>query len=309
MGWFIRGVPLIPLILSLFFCISLGQVELDPKEKDIKNLFFNPDVASEEIRKVVVLSVRSEGEGVRHASRIADLLVANLKSVGKYDVLPAQNLKDLVEERGMDWTEVHHYDRALEIGKALGVDGVIMGSLSEYGTMGGRGHFGLNLRMIRIPEGNTAWSMSCSARGKSKEMERIAKKGIDSIIRTLVHRWQSDKATTAWGIKLQSLKALDGNRYITVRVPKYGKTAIKEYIVSRSASESGPYKVIKRLKQRRRATQSFKDRDVRAGLNYFYRYRVLTRKGFLSPFSEVVKASLVSTTVKSGPLSGKKQHP
>jgi hypothetical protein len=309
MGRFVRGVPLIPLILSLFFCISLGQVEMDPKEKDIKNLFFNPNVASEEIRKVVVLSVRSEGERVEDAPSITDLLVAKLRAVKKYEIIPAPDLKDLIEKRGMDWAKIHHYAQLLEIGKSLDVDGVIMASLSEYGRMGSRTQFGLNLRMIRIPEGDTAWSMSCSTRGKSKEMEGIAKKGIDSIIRTLTHRWQSEKATTAWGIKLQSLKTSSRTRYITVRVPKYGKTEIKEYIVSRSTSESGPYKVIKRLKQRRRATQSFKDRDVRVGLNYFYRYRVLTREGFLSPFSEAVKAILASATVKSGPLSGKKRHP
>ena len=38
-----RIIPLIPVILSLFFSISLGQIERDPREKDIKNLFFNPN--------------------------------------------------------------------------------------------------------------------------------------------------------------------------------------------------------------------------------------------------------------------------
>jgi hypothetical protein len=302
-------IPLVLLIISLSPSVSFGQTQRDPKEKDIKSLFFNPKVGPEEIKRVAILSIRSEEEGPRHASRIEDLLLTNLKTVGKYAILSTQDVKGLVEKRGMDWTERHQYPKALEIGKSLDVDGVIMGSLSEYGQMGDRTQFGLNLRMIRIPEGDTAWSMSCSTRGKSKEMEGIAKKGIDSIVRTLVHQWKSDKATTAWGIKLQPLKASGGTRYITVRVPKYGETEIKEYIVSRSTSESGPYKAIKRLKQRRRATQSFKDRDVRAGLNYFYRYRVLTRKGFLSPFSEAVKARLASATVKSGPLSGKKHHP
>lgn len=293
----VRGVPLIPLILSLSFCISLGQVEMDPKEKDIKNLFFNPTVASEEIRKVAVISIRSEGEGVKEAPIITDLLVAKLRALKKYEIIPAPDVKELIEKRGMDWARIHYYPQLLEIGKSLDVDGVIMGSLSEYGRTGDRTQFGLNLRMIRIPEGDTAWSMSCSTRGTSKEMEGIAKKGIDSVIRTLVQRWKSDKATTAWGIKLQPLKASGGTRYITVRVPKYGETEIKEYIVSRSTSEFGPYKAIKRLKQRRRATQSFKDRDVQAGLNYFYRYRVFTSKGFLSPFSEAVRASL---SVSSG---------
>jgi hypothetical protein len=301
MGWFTRGIPLIPLILSLSFCISVGHVKMDPPEKDIKNLFFNSNVPPEEIRKVVVLPIRPGGEGSESARRITDLLLARLRELKKYDITPAPDLKDLVEKKGMDWGTIHHYAQVLEIGKSLGVDGVMMGSLSEYGRMADRTQFGLNLRMIRIPEGDTAWSMSSSARGNPKEMEGIAKKGIDSIIWTLVHRWQSDKATTAWGIKLQPLKALGGNRYVTVRVPRYGDTEIREYIVSRGTSESGPYTVIKRLRQKRRATQSFKDRDVRAGLDYFYRYQVLTSNGFLSLFSEAVKARLASATVTSGP--------
>jgi hypothetical protein len=300
MGLFTRGIPLIPFILSLSFCVSVGHVKMDPPEKDIKSLFFNPNVPSEEIRKVVVLPIRP-GEGLESARRISGLLLARLSELKKYDITPAQNLKDLVEKKGMDWGTIHHYTHVLEIGKSLGVDGVMMGSLSDYGWMADRTQFGLNLRMIRIPEGDTAWSMSSSARGNPKEMEEIAKKGIDSILWTLVHRWQSEKATTAWGIKLQPLKALGGNHYITVKVPKYGDTEIREYIVSRGTSEPGPYTVIKRLRQKRRAIQSFKDRDVQAGLDYFYRYQVLTNNGFLSLFSEAVRARLVSARATSGP--------
>jgi hypothetical protein len=292
MGLLSKGVLLIPLILSLSFSISLGQVERDPREKDIKNLFFNPKVGSEEIKRVVVLPIHSEGEDLRYSSRVTDLLVRSLRAAGKYDILPTQDFKSLVEQKDMDWGKTHHYTQALEIGKSLVVDGVIIGSLSQYGRMGGRAQFGLNLRMTRIPEGDTVWSMSCSTRGKPKEMRNIAKKGIESIIRTLVHRWKSDRATIAWGIKLQPLKASGGSRHITLRVPEYRETEIKVYIVSRSTTESGPYKKIKRLRMRRRASLSFKDGDVKAGLTYFYRYRVLTKKGFLSPFSEAVEARL-----------------
>ena len=294
MGSLNRIMPLIPLILFLFFSISLGQIEKDPKERDIKNLFFNTRVSSEEIRRVVVLPIHPEGEGLRYAPWITDLLVANLRTVRKYDILPAQDLKGLVEKRDVDWTTIHHYTQALEIGKSLGVDGVIIGSLSQYGRMREKVQFGLNLRMIRIPEGDTVWSMSCSSRGKPKEMENIPKGGIESIIRTLVHRWQSEEATMAWGIKLQPLKikASGRGRKITLRVPKYRETEIEEYIVTRSTFESGPYKVIKRFSMGRKTAQSFKDKDVQAGFTYFYRYRVLTKKGFLSPFSAAAEASI-----------------
>jgi hypothetical protein len=292
MGSLSKGVLLIPLILSLSSSISLGQVERDPREKDIKNLFFNPKVGSDEIKRVVVLPIHSEEEGLRYAPGITDLLVKSLRTVGKYDMLPTQDLKGLVEERGMDWIKIHHYTQALGIGKSLGVDGVLMGSLSEYGSMGGRAQFGLNLRMMRIPEGDIAWSMSCSTREKPKEMRSIANKGIESIIRTLVHAWKSDRATIAWGINLQPLKASGRRRKIKLRVPKYRETEIEEYIVTRSTAESGPYKVIKRFSMGRKASLSFNDKDAQGGFTYFYRYRVLTKEGFLSPFSTAVEASV-----------------
>ncbi len=294
MGSLNRVLALIPLILFLSFSISLGQVERDPGERDIKNLFFNPKVGSEEIKRVVILPIQSAEEELRYSPRITDLLVANIRTVQKYDILPARDLKDLVEERGMDWTKIHRYTQALGIGKSLGVDGVIMGSLSQYGSMGERAQFGLNLRMIRIPEGDIAWSMSYSARGKPKEMEKIAKGSLESILRTLVQKWQSDKAIIAWGIKLQPLKvkASGRRRKITLRVPKYRETEIEEYIVTRSTSESGPYKVIKRFSMGRKTSQSLKDKDIQAGFTYLYRYRVLTKKGFLSTFSATVEASI-----------------
>ncbi|MCK5553521.1 MAG: fibronectin type III domain-containing protein [Deltaproteobacteria bacterium] len=303
MGLLTRLLPLIPLLLSLFLSISFGQIVRDPQEKDIKNLFFNPKVGSEEIRKVVVLPIHSEGETVKHAPRMTDLLVAGLKTVQKYEILPAQDLKDLVEIRGIDWMKIHHYTLALEIGKSLGVDGVLMASLSEYGPMGERARFGLNLRMIRIPDGDTVWSMSCSARGKSRAMEKIAKEGIESVIRTLAHRWQLEKATTAWGIKLQPLEASGRYSHIILRVPEYRETEIKEYIVSRSNSEAGPYKEIKRLSTKRKASLSFKDGEVREDRTYFYRYRVLTKKGFMSSSSKAVEAGLGLTPTAPTGLS------
>lgn len=296
-------IPLILGIISLSPSISFGQTQSDPKEKDIKSLFFNPKVGPEEIKRVAILSIRSEEEGIRHASRIEDLLLTNLKTVGKYDILSAQDVKGLVEKRGMDWTKRHHYPKALEIGKSLGVDGVIVGSLSEYGTMGDRAHFALNLRMIRIPEGDTAWSMSCSARGKPKEMKDMAEGAIGSIVRTLVHRWRSEGATMAWGIKLQPLEASGGYSHIILRVPPYEEAEIEEYIVSRGTSKSGPYAEIKRLATKKRGSLSFKDDDAQADRGYFYHYRVVTKMGFLSPPSEAVEARLGKTPPTPSALS------
>lgn len=285
-------LPFVLLALSLISPLALGEIERNPPEKCIKSLFFNPNVGLEEIRKVVVLSIRSEGEGEKHASELTALLVRTLRTVQKYEILPPQNLEGIMGERGVDLKQLHHYNQAVEVGKSLGADGLLMGSLSQYGVMGEKAQFGINLRMIRIPSGNTAWSMSCSSRGKPKELQSIARGGIESIVRTLVQRWQSDKAIIAWGIKLEPLKVSVGRRSVTLRVSRYRETEIEEYIVARSASEFGPYYVIKRMSIRRRSSASFKDRDVQAGENYFYRYRVLTKQGFLSPFSEAIEAAV-----------------
>ena len=297
-----RILPLVLLTLSLTSPLALGQIERDPREKCIKNLFFNPNVGSEEIRKVVVLSLRSEGEGEKHAAEVTDLLVTTLRTVQKYEILPPQDLEGILRERGVDLTQIHHYNQAVEVGKSLGIDGVLMGSLSQFGVMGGKAQFGINLRMIRIPRGNTAWSMSCSSRGKPKELRSIARGGIESIVRTLVQRWQSDKAIIAWGIKLEPLKASVGRSTVTLRVFRYRETEIEEYIVARSTSEFGPYNLIKRMSIRRRAFASFKDRDVQAGQSYFYRYRVLTKQGFLSPFSEAIEARVGKRQERPIPL-------
>ncbi len=295
-----RLIFLIPLALSLSFSICLGQIERSPGEKDIKSLFFNPKVGPEEIRRVVILPIYSEGEGLGHAPGITELLLANLRKIQRYDLLSVQDVKGLVEKKGMDRTKLHHYPNALEIGKSLGVEGVIVGSLSEYGTMGDRAHFALNLRMIRIPEGDTAWSMSCSSRGKPKDMEEIAGEAIGSVVRSLIHRWRSDGATTAWGIKLQPLEASGGYSYIALQVPQYEETEIKEYIVSRGIFESGPYVEIKRVGTKKKDSLTFKDDNVQTDRNYFYRYRVVTKMGFVSPPSEAVEARLGKPSAPRG---------
>jgi hypothetical protein len=106
----------------------------------------------------------------------------------------------------------------------------------------------------------------------------------------LVYRWKSEGATTAWGIKLPPLDALGRYGYITLRVPEYTETGVKEYSVSRSTAASGGYEEIERLRTKRRASLSFKDRDVQTECPYFYRYRVITEQGFISPFSVAARA-------------------
>ena len=297
MGSLNRAIPVVLLVLSLSFSVCIGRTKGEGRGKNIRDLFFNPRVGPEEIKKAVILPIRSNDSQRKYASAITDWLTQGFRETQKYDLSVTRELTKLIEEWGMDLEEIHHYTRALEIGKSVGADGVITSSLAQYGIMGERARFGINLRMTRIPEGDTVWSTSCSASGNASEMERIAHEGIESIIQALVSQWQSNQATVAWGMNLEPLQTSGGYRHIAITVPQYRESEIKAYIIERSTSKSGPFKEIKQLSVKKRGSLVFKDGDVKVDRSYFYRYRAVAKSRFTSPFSDVIEAGLAVVPV------------
>ena len=255
----------------------------------IKAVYFNPTVGLEEIRKICVLP--SHGDNHHDTTRASNLLDTALRKLRKYQIVPSQDVSAMMADKEIGREDFYRYTVVLDLGRALGVDGVLLSSVGEYGVMAKEARFGLNLRMVRVSEGDTAWSLSCSAVGKAGEIDKIAAEGVESLMATLVEHWKTRNEVVVWGIDLAPLTVSSGYSHIDISIPLQEECDVKTYLVSRSTSESGPFNEVKELRSsQRKEALSFRDKDVEVGRSYLYRYRVATTSGFVSPFSETTEA-------------------
>ena len=289
MGAMKRVVFLVAVGLCVLLSGHAVRAKKTSSEQHIKAVYFNPTVRSEEIKQICVLP--THGDNRQYTTRASKVLDTALRRLKKYQIVSSQDLSRVIKEKDIDTADLYRYTVVLDLGRSLAVDGVLLSSLGEYGRMGKEARFGLNLRMIRVSEGDTAWSLSCSAVGKAGEIDKVAAEGVESLMAALVDHWQTKEEIVAWGIDLPPLTVSSGYSHIDVTIPLCQESEIKTYLVSRSTSESGPFHEVKELRPSKgKEVLSFRDKDVEMGHSYLYCYRVVTTSGFISPFSGAAEA-------------------
>lgn len=100
---------------------------------------------------------------------VSELFTSELYSSGKFKVLESEQIKRVLDEKGIELPKVIDRSFAQEIGSVLGVDGVFIGSVSEYWyrvrmeeTREEEPAVGFNVRLIDTKTGAVVWASSCS---------------------------------------------------------------------------------------------------------------------------------------------------
>lgn len=100
---------------------------------------------------------------------VAELFTAELYSTGRFKVLDKEQIKRALEEKGIELPGVIDRTFAQEVGSVLGVDGVFIGSVSEYWyrvrieeTREEEPAVGFNVRLVDTKTGAVVWAGSCS---------------------------------------------------------------------------------------------------------------------------------------------------
>ncbi len=100
---------------------------------------------------------------------VSELFTSELYSSGKFKVLESEQIKRMLDEKGIEFPKVIDRSFAQEIGNVLGVDGVFIGSVSEYWyrirmeeTREEEPAVGFNVRLVDTKTGAVIWAASCS---------------------------------------------------------------------------------------------------------------------------------------------------
>jgi len=111
-------------------------------------LFALQAAAAADRTSVALLDLQEKGVTAEEASAITDRIREELFKTGQFTVMDRSVMDKLLAERGLQMSGLVSSEGAVEAGKILGVDWIIVGSVSKVGNM-----FSISLRSIDVQTG------------------------------------------------------------------------------------------------------------------------------------------------------------
>ena len=145
--------------------------------------------AAGNINRVSVLDF-SDAPGAEAANSgqvVAGSIVSELMKISDITVLERKKLATVLKEQALSMTGLIDDSTAVKIGKMLGVNGIVFGSVSQYGTSSIPIFLGLftyyqdvynvaaNLRIVNVETGEIVLSGECSAKSSTSYQDAASK--------------------------------------------------------------------------------------------------------------------------------------
>jgi len=125
--------------------------------------------AIQKMKKVAVMPFDNLTAFPNAGMIISELFTSELYSLGQFKVIDSLQIKKILEEKNIEIPLVIDRSFAQEIGAVLGVDGIFIGSVSEYWyrvrvqeTREEEPAVGVNARLVDTSSGAVVWASSCS---------------------------------------------------------------------------------------------------------------------------------------------------
>lgn len=302
-------------IATLLFVAGCASEYRDPYFEETEttaNVFVAP--VQSHIRKVAILPFRAPTELI--GSAMSDLFVTEGLRAQRYELVERSQMAKVLSESELALAGLSAA-RAVEVGNMLGADGVIVGTVDEYGTVPVRGGtlpvVGVSLRLIDCEDGKVMWSADLAKRAddRSVSLPEHARTVAHELVSALYRQWRVQPVVEKSAVAAAPAAAVSrapaaapapppapprrpqiavsdlGLREVTIRwtTPAPGLTLR----VERAAAAGGPFEEIGRIA---RSGKDLLDRGARNkpladGKTYYYRAVAVSSSGLESEPSEV----------------------
>jgi curli biogenesis system outer membrane secretion channel CsgG len=144
------------------------------------------------IKKVAIMPFRAETELI--GASISDLFVTEMLRARRYSLVERSQLARVLNESELALAGLSAADAAA-VGSMMGADGVIIGTVDQYGTVAYRGHaypvIGLTVRLIDSKTGSVVWSVDHAKRARNKmtTLSQHARDVVHQATAALYKRW------------------------------------------------------------------------------------------------------------------------
>jgi TolB-like protein len=151
----------------------------------------NPDMVRR-IKSIAIMPFENLTKFPDAGLIISDLCATEIYSLGKFVILERSQMQRLLTDRKIDMPEV--IDRSLgeELGRVLGIEGVLFGSVSEFRATSKPGEreepaVGVNARLVDVKTGSVIWAASYSMTSFEVFSEKDSINGVaQSLVRDMV---------------------------------------------------------------------------------------------------------------------------
>ena len=118
--------------------------------------FDRPQLQQENIQKIAVFVFESSYIDMQAGTHISRLFELNLQQSGMYKIVERAEIEKVLRERGVPLSPAAPPLSIRQLGDLLKVDGVVLGSVSQYN----RFNLGFTARLVSVKSGLVLWSVS-----------------------------------------------------------------------------------------------------------------------------------------------------
>ena len=150
------GIPNLLRLLPVFAGLTIFFLSGCAASFVTRTSFDRPQLQQENIQRVAVFSFESTYIDMQAGSHISRLFELNLQQSGMYKIVERAEIEKILRERGMPPSPAEPPLSIRQLGDVLKVDGVVLGSVSQYN----RFNLGFTARLVSVKSGLVLWSVS-----------------------------------------------------------------------------------------------------------------------------------------------------
>jgi TolB-like protein len=109
---------------------------------------------------IAVIEFEAKGISQIEASALSDELEINLTNIGGYQVVERGQMENILQEQGLNQTGCISSECAVEVGKLLSVQKIVLGSISKVGST-----FSVNAKIVDVESGEIIKSANYKHKG------------------------------------------------------------------------------------------------------------------------------------------------
>ncbi|MBK7093409.1 MAG: hypothetical protein IPH59_17125 [bacterium] len=163
-------------------------------------VFVHRDYNFNFVEKVAVIPFENLSNDQGASARVTHLFITELLAADAFDVVEPGEVSLALSKMSLTRSDMISEDQAKQLGKALGVQGLILGAVNESSGLRSAGNgetvVTLDVRMVETESAQTVWSATHTEGSKGffsslfgtseKSQSEVARKCVRKVIKTLV---------------------------------------------------------------------------------------------------------------------------
>jgi len=254
------------------------------KELQKVDVFVAPQAQPRVYREVAVIPFRAQEELA--GTVITEAFTAKLLETYKYPLTEASRVEKVLGEQAAGGEEFDDISLAVSAGQALGVEGVVVGAVPEYGLRVVDGKelpaIGISVRMIDVSGGTVVWSVGHSGvSSPATSLTSFSDTLLGLSVARLERAWIAVGDTLAAGAPVPQVVSHEGGLR-GGQIEILTDPAFTSYRFFRSRSEDGFYEDAGSIRNSGPQVV-FSDKGLHDLETYFYKVVGVVRNGLSSP--------------------------